>query len=824
MSNDKGKTPPAKGQPAAGQSSGPASRGNPPGPIKPSTPPPTAGKTGLIAPHPAPLFRKTDWLTFLITFGVVWVGYYLTLAPELTLEDSGEFATGSFYAGIPHPPGYPVWTIYTWLWTLLPFKNIAWRVALGEATGGALAAGLLGLLVSRGSSLLMEGIEDLKAMVGRWESAICMVSGFVSGMLIGFNGFMWSQSVIVEVYAFSVASLMVVLLCLLRWIYSPHQWRYLFYALFFHGISFTNHQTLIVAAMGIEVAVAAANNRMGRVFWLYNSIVYFCGLIMKANGMLGTLEQNHAVLVIYHIVGICSILLYFWFTIITTESFPELCLDACLTAFFLLLIAGLFVNHFFLVLMLAALAAVIKFGWDTRRLGLEWLVGLGCGLCWVIGAGFYFYMPLAGMTNPPMEWGYPRTVEGFIHAFTRGQYEKTNPSDLVHHPLIFITQLGMLGRGIVEEFGWVYMFLGLIPFLFFLKMHRRERAWLTGITAIYFFLGILLLILLNPPADRQAQGLVRVFFTASHTLISLMVGYGLALVAAYMATHERSFRSWGLMGGAVAIALAIFSFTELTAETYFGMDSSPGLPAILSFVGHVFSTKDQYGLPVYAGLLLIGMAVAYVVALLLYRDRAPLGITLLLFAMMPIHSILTHWSDNEKLNQCFGYWFGRDVFPPPLKGADEKPLYPEMTKDAVLFGGTDPGRFCPTYMIFCDSFVPHKEQPVEDQKFDRRDVYIITQNALADGTYLNYIRAQYNRSAEHDPPFFQELVRSERERQDNYTTNFVARMLMPRDDIVEGLGDRIEKRRRTFTSWFSEKEFTDFKGFCNKVGSQQDPV
>jgi len=54
-----------------------------------------------------------------------------------------------------------------------------------------------------------------------------------------------------------------------------------------------------------------------------------------------------------------------------------------------------------------------------------------------------------------------------------------------------------------------------------------------------------------------------------------------------------------------------------------------------------------------------------------------------------------------------------------------------MTKDAVLFGGTDPGRFCPTYIIFCESFTPHHCQPKEDQNFDRRDVYIITQNALA---------------------------------------------------------------------------------------------
>src|SRR5262245_3313382 len=63
--------------------------------------------------RPASMFRRVDWLTFLITLAAVWIGYYLTLAPELTLEDSGELATASYYAGIPHSPGYPVWTIYT---------------------------------------------------------------------------------------------------------------------------------------------------------------------------------------------------------------------------------------------------------------------------------------------------------------------------------------------------------------------------------------------------------------------------------------------------------------------------------------------------------------------------------------------------------------------------------------------------------------------------------------------------------------------------------------------------------------------------------------
>src|SRR5260221_8203394 len=396
-------------------------------------------------------FRRVDWRAFLLAFACVWIGYYLTLAPEVTLEDSGELATGSFYAGIPHPPGYPVWTVYTWLWTvLIPIKNVAWRVALGEATSGALAAGLLALLVSRAGGLLIEGIQELNRLERRAENAICLLSGFVAGMLLGFNGFMWSQSVIVEVYSFSVASLMVVLLCLLRWTYSPTRWRYLCLALFFHGISFTNHQTLIVAAMGIEVAIAAVSFRMGRYLFLGNAIIYLAGLILKQQHVLTALDQNPAIFVIFNVVGACSIACYCWFSILSRETLVEYALDAPLAVFFvsLTLLPGF--GWGAALVSLASLGALIWLAYKTRGLGLAWWVVITCGLCWLAGAAFYFYMPLAGMTNPPMQWGYPRTVDGFVHAFTRGQYEKTHPTDLLHDPMRFVTQLGMLGDGIFE--------------------------------------------------------------------------------------------------------------------------------------------------------------------------------------------------------------------------------------------------------------------------------------------------------------------------------------------------------------------------------------
>src|ERR1700733_12360865 len=87
-----------------------------------------ASKAAKPAPAAAlkvpPMFRPNDWLALGISFVVVWAVYLWTLAPELALEDSGELCTGSYYAGIPHPPGYPFWAIYSYIWTVIvPFGN-----------------------------------------------------------------------------------------------------------------------------------------------------------------------------------------------------------------------------------------------------------------------------------------------------------------------------------------------------------------------------------------------------------------------------------------------------------------------------------------------------------------------------------------------------------------------------------------------------------------------------------------------------------------------------------------------------------------------------
>ena len=186
--------------------------------------------------------------------------------------------------------------------------------------------------------------------------------------------------------------------------------------------------------MGLEAAIAAADFRMGRNLFLGNSIIYLSLWLLSAEKVFTGLTANPAVFAIFHVVGVCSLAAYVWFVVLTRQHPLEGLWGGHYAAAWVLLAAIPVHGATAGVLSLAALAAFLVLAWVTRALGGEWLVVLICGFCWVAGAAFYFYMPLACMTNPPMEWAYPRTPEGFIHALTRGQFEKTNPTDLIHHP------------------------------------------------------------------------------------------------------------------------------------------------------------------------------------------------------------------------------------------------------------------------------------------------------------------------------------------------------------------------------------------------------
>ena len=838
--------------------------------------PTKAAPRPAAAPPPPvpPLFRPVDWLAFGISTLVVFIVFFLTLAPDVTLEDSGEMATASLYGGIPHAPGYPVWTLYTWLWTHIPYGSIAWRVELGNAFAGALAAGLLALVVSRSSSMIMESVDAFKNINRRWENLICLVAGFVAGGLSDFDSFMWSQAVIVDKHTLSIASLLGVLVFLLRWVYAPHQHRYLYAAFFMYGICFNNHQSLLPIIMGMQVLMAMAEPKLGREFFFGNTMIFLaCRFLIKP----GLLLNNPTVLAVFYIIGIASAVSWIWLVIKTKKTAIEFGRDAAMLALLgCLALLFLGITNYYppanngSTLFLIVIATIVAGGFfsyfvkQTRHLSKEWFIVLVCGAVWILGAAFYLYEPIACMTDPPMQWAYPRTVDGFVHAITRGQYSPINPTAGVGNNFIekSISFFGTYGlqlwrylEGTAIQFNLFYLLLALLVFLVFRQLKRRERVWIIGMFALYICTGPFLVLLLNFSPDRTSIGIAAPLFALGHVFFAMFGAYGLTITCAYLATQYESMRKWLLVGAFCALDFAVFTVVwncqtligNLDDEmaTRFGflkmvcwilagatilllrkgglqddrllsfglpglfvlcslgltlaaiLENQPGMAGFSSLFHNLVQAfqPDQFGLPIYAALILFGLALLFFCSMWRLRQNASLGIALIAFAIFPGYSVLTHWSSthantSEQRNHWFGYWFGHDMFTPPFG------IYPDMARNAIVFGGTDPGRFVPTYMIFCESFVPPSCKPM-DPHFDRRDVYLITQNALADGTYLQYLRAQYFRSAQKDPLFFQELLRGPDERADNYYTNFLARLAgVILDGPLTKRGARIEAEWR----------------------------
>ncbi len=154
------------------------------------------------------------------------------------------------------------------------------------------------------------------------------------------------------------------------------------------------------------------------------------------------------------------------------------------------------------------------------------------------------------------------------------------------------------------------------------------------------------------------------------------------------------------------------------------------------------------------------------------------------------------------------------MFTPPFNRADGKPLYPEMTRDAVLFGGTDPGRFCPTYMIFAESFAPGYLQAGArpEVRPARRLHHHPERPRRRHLPQLHPRPLQPSEQIQYDTPFFQELFRTRRKASRKATPTWWARW-SARSTPLPGIGDRIEKSRRAGTSMVRRREFHQPQGW-----------
>ncbi len=110
--------------------------------------------------------------------------YGLTLCPTVYWYDSAEFAAMAVDLGVPHPPGYPLYTLLAHLFTYLPVEP-------------ALALNLMSLVFGIGSVLLVYWLSAYRLSPGPKPQ---LAGGAVAALTLGTSHTYWANSVVAEVY------------------------------------------------------------------------------------------------------------------------------------------------------------------------------------------------------------------------------------------------------------------------------------------------------------------------------------------------------------------------------------------------------------------------------------------------------------------------------------------------------------------------------------------------------------------------------------------------------------------------------------------------
>ena len=582
----------------------------------------TPAKTSLQkeeGAHPLRVFTSHEKLVALVCFVIALVTYWCTTMPNIGLNDDGEMATAALHFGVMHPSGYPLWTILAGL-----FSNL---IPFGNGSfkinlfSGLCTALAIGIfsLVSLNASRWL-GMKKIPATI--LSVSFTLIAAWVNPV--------WSHAVVGKgLYALHVCLMMTLLLICYVWIRRPY-WKNAFvWVVFLFCLGMSNHHTTLALAFLPLLVILLLHAEL---FWEY--AVY--SLFIASGLYLGFAYLSHM---------------------------PDVWKAA--------------VRLFYCVWLGLILLVLI------RRKLTEWRQGLLLIVAVVVGLLPYAYMPLASSTNPPMNWSYTSTPEGFFYAINRSQYWGTladqlqgtvgklmgvPPAEKQKGPKAPDEETAMQSfagfctvywKVMAKNISLIPIILVLLGFALFWRLPREQRIWFYLLVIAFCLSAFLQALSWNNGYDNAGWDMQYQYVSLGYTFFIMLASFGGSMLFVRL---ENSFplARWGVV--ALVSATTIYTFV----------------------------------------------------------------------VSLPESSQRNHW---------FGWMYGHDMLA-------------DLPKDSFVFGGTDPGRFVPTYMVFGESF----EQTKRDPKFDRRDLYIVTQNALADTFYNRYIRSHYTTERPSEFTWYERLL------------------------------------------------------------------
>ena len=219
----------------------------------------------------------------------VWVAslglYISTLAPTLSWGydnrglDGGELLAAASTLGIPHPPGYPTYTLLLKAFaTLVPIGDFAYRGNLMSAVLASVAVALL----------YMTALRFCRFLRPQGPSYLWIVSAALAATVFAASPLFWSQATITEVYSLNAVFVGLLLLIATRLALrvpsdetlgsaSSSRWMAVF--AFIAGVGLGNHLTLLAIIVPLVAWMWAALG-WRRVFnpWAVGALVLGLGI------------------------------------------------------------------------------------------------------------------------------------------------------------------------------------------------------------------------------------------------------------------------------------------------------------------------------------------------------------------------------------------------------------------------------------------------------------------------------------------------------------------------------------------------------------------
>ena len=176
--------------------------------------------------------------------GLAGLLYVLTAGRDIVVGDTPELITAAVTLGVPHPPGYPLFTMLGHFFSLLAIGPIPFRVNLLAAVCHALTVG-----IAYFTTLRLSGYRSAAA---------------IAALTLAVSPIFWAWSLVADVFPLNnlLASLLIYLL--VRWQERPERTGFLIAMFFFGGLALTNQQTIVLLGPAFYFVLWQSRDRWRR--------------------------------------------------------------------------------------------------------------------------------------------------------------------------------------------------------------------------------------------------------------------------------------------------------------------------------------------------------------------------------------------------------------------------------------------------------------------------------------------------------------------------------------------------------------------------------